>query len=49
MSKAFDCVDHGILLEKLGRMGVGSLDWFTEVLLVRVEATCGSGWGCFRI
>ena len=43
LQKAFDCVDHGILLEKLGRMGVGSLDWFRSYLSGRRQCVTVDG------
>ena len=43
LQKAFDCVDHGILLEKLGRMGVGSLDWFGSYLSGRRQCVAVDG------
>ena len=43
LQKAFDCVDHGILLEKLGKMGVGSLDWFRSYLSGRKQCVVVDG------
>ena len=43
LQKAFDCVDHGILLEKLGRMGVGSVDWFRSYLSGRRQCVLVDG------
>ena len=43
LQKAFDCVDHGILLEKLGKMGVGSVDWFKSYLSGRRQCVLVDG------
>ena len=43
LQKAFDCVDHGILLEKLGKMGVGSVDWFRSYLSGRRQCVLVDG------
>jgi len=49
--KAFDCVNHNILLSKLACFGVleNSLVWFTSYLLCRREQVClqekSSMWG----
>ena len=43
LQKAFDCVDHSILIEKLGRMGVGSLDWFRSYLSDRKQCVAVDG------
>ena len=43
LQKAFDCVDHGVLLEKLGKMGVGSLDWFRSYLSDRRQCVIVDG------
>jgi ribonuclease P/MRP protein subunit RPP40 len=43
LQKAFDCVDHGILIRKLGAMGVTSLDWFRSYLRDREQCTQVSG------
>ena len=32
LQKAFDTVDHGILIEKLRAMGVDNIDWFRSYL-----------------
>ena len=49
LPKAFDCVDHSILLVKLGKMGVGSVDWFRSYLSGRRQCVllmgCVGGWG----
>ena len=37
LQKAFDTVDHGILLEKLGSMGVTSILWFRSYLTGRSQ------------
>ena len=37
LRKAFDTVDHGILLEKLGAMGVSCLPWFRSYLSGRSQ------------
>ena len=43
LQKAFDCVDHEILLDKLGKMGVGSLDWFRSYLSGRRQCVIVDG------
>ena len=43
LQKAFDCVDHGILLDKLGKMGVGSVDWFRSYLSGRRQCVLVDG------
>ena len=43
LQKAFDCVDHGILLEKLGSMGVKSVDWFRSYLTGRRQCVLVDG------
>ena len=35
LQKAFDTVDHGILLDKLKAIGVDSLGWFESYLMDR--------------
>ena len=37
LQKAFDTVDHDILLEKLGAMGVTSISWFRSYLTGRSQ------------
>ena len=37
LQKAFDCVDHEILLRKLGFMGIKSVDWFRSYLTGRKQ------------
>ena len=39
LQKAFDCVDHGLLVDKLSTMGVGSIDWFRSYLNDRLQCT----------
>jgi hypothetical protein len=39
LQKAFDCVDHGVLIQKLSAMGVSSLDWFRSYLGDREQCT----------
>ena len=39
LQKAFDCVDHQILLDKLSVMGVMSVDWFRSYLNDRQQCT----------
>ena len=43
LQKAFDCVDHGLLLKKLGLMGVGNLDWFRSYLSDRRQCVVVNG------
>ena len=43
LQKAFDCVDHGILLQKLRIMGVGNLDWFRSYLSGRRHSVIVDG------
>ena len=43
LQKAFDCVDHGILLDKLGKMGVASVDWFRSYLSDRRQCVMVDG------
>ena len=43
LQKAFDCVDHNLLLSKLSSMGVSSLDWFRSYLTDRYQCTQVSG------
>ena len=43
LQKAFDCVDHGILLGKLTEMGVGSVDWFRSYLSGRRQCVLVDG------
>ena len=43
LQKAFDCVDHGILLEKLRVMGIGNLDWFRSYLSGRRQCVVVNG------
>ena len=43
LQKAFDCVDHSILLEKLGYMGVKSVDWFRSYLSGRRQCVMVDG------
>ena len=43
LQKAFDCVDHGILLSKLTEMGVGSVDWFRSYLSGRRQCVLIDG------
>ena len=43
LQKAFDCVDHGILLEKLRFMGVKSVDWFRSYLSDRRQCVMVDG------
>ena len=39
LQKAFDCVDHGLLLRKLSAMGIVSTDWFRSYLSDRAQCT----------
>ena len=39
LQKAFDCVDHSLLIKKLSAMGVSSTDWFRSYLNDRVQCT----------
>ena len=39
LQKAFDCVDHGLLLEKMSTMGISSIDWFRSYLNDRFQCT----------
>ena len=39
LQKAFDCVDHNLLLSKLKAMGIGSVDWFRSYLNDRSQCT----------
>ena len=43
LQKAFDCVDHGLLLQKLSAKGVSSTDWFRFYLSDRSQCTQVSG------
>ena len=43
LQKAFDVVDHGILLGKLTEMGVGSVDWFRSYLSGRRQCVLVDG------
>ena len=43
LQKAFDCVDHSILLKKLRVMGIGNLDWFRSYLSGRRQCVVVSG------
>ena len=43
LQKAFDCVDHDLLLLKLKGMGVGSIDWFRSYLTGRRQCTVVGG------
>ena len=42
LSKAFDCVPHRLLLQKLNEIGVGTeaLGWFTSYLSGRTQGVC---------
>ena len=44
LQKAFDCVDHQILLDKLSVMGVKSVDWFRSYLNDRQQCTQVDGF-----
>ena len=39
LPKAFDCVDHALLVQKLAAMGVASTDWFRSYLGDRSQCT----------
>ena len=39
LQKAFDCVDHSLLIRKLSAMGVASTDWFRSYLNDRTQCT----------
>ena len=39
LQKAFDCMDHSLLIRKLDAMGVGSTDWFRSYLNDRSQCT----------
>ena len=39
LQKAFDCVDHALLIRKLSAMGVSSTDWFRSYLNDRSQCT----------
>ena len=41
LSKAFDCVDHGLLLDKLSWYGVTDLKWFQSYLSERKQVVRG--------
>ena len=43
LQKAFDTVDHGILLQKLRAVGVDSVDWFASYLIDRSQCVEVSG------
>ena len=43
LQKAFDCVDHGLLIQKLSAMGVSSTDWFRSYLREWFQCTQVSG------
>ena len=43
LQKAFDCVDHDILLSKLKGMGVKSIDWFRSYLTCRRQCAVVGG------
>ena len=43
LQKAFDCVDHGILLKKLRVMGIGNVDWFRSYLSGRRQCIVVNG------
>ena len=44
LQKAFDCVDHDVLLDKLSSMGVSSTDWFRSYLCDRFQCTQVAGF-----
>ena len=43
LQKAFDTVDHGILIEKLRAIGVGSVSWFSSYLSERRQCVDVAG------
>lgn len=43
LQKAFDTVDHGLLLTKLRKMGIGCTDWFRSYLTGRRQCVNVSG------
>ena len=43
LQKAFDCVDHSLLVKKLSAMGIASTDWFRSYLNDRVQCTSVDG------
>ena len=43
LQKAFDCVDHDLLVRKLSAMGILSTDWFRSYLCDRSQCTQVSG------
>jgi len=55
LSKAFDCVDHPLLLKKLSRFGVGgsAVSWFSSYLNHRQQMVSvgdsGSSYGFIRL
>ena len=43
LTKAFDTIGHGLLLDKLQEYGVESTEWFTNYLFNRKQIVCVDG------